>query len=359
MSNKYNDINIPGNIDIKIEEGINRAKIDKEKNYKNKKRNIMRTVIASVLALSLLGGFNPALASQIPIIGNVFELIEKNVYFPSNYSEYSTSINEKTKSNGIDITLSEVLCDGQSLYVTYIIENEEPFKYTSWDGSDSLDMNQLVIEQAYNKVDFTKEELDNTGFYGLEGEFIDKYTFVGFQKYKFNNVDEIPEEFNFKTKINYIENYAIEDSDKDYIKRGTWAFNIPVKVNKDLRKVINLDNQDVESDSMKINSISITPFDMEIGIEYKEEYDYIIKSPFKVYDEIGNEVRMTESKVNYNKLSETFIMDSPGIKSNFIRVVLEKPLNPINKEDIIDGEEIIQDDEVEIIFDKIIELKDK
>ena len=359
MNDKYNEINVPKNIDLRIEEGINKAKLDKERIIKNRKRNISRTAIASLLALSILGGVNPALASQIPIIGNAFELIEKNIYFPSNYSEYATSINEKANSNGIDITLSEVLCDGQSLYVTYIVENEKPFKYTSWDGSDSLDMNQLVIEQAYNKVDFTKEELDSTGFTGLQGKFIDEYTFIGFQKYKFTNIEEVPDEFTFKTKINYIENYAISDEDKDYIKTGTWAFKVPVKVNKDLRNVVDLGNQDIESDFMKINSISITPFDMKIEVEYKEEFDYIIKFPFRVYDKNGEEVRMLESNGHYDKLIETFIMNSPGLESNFMRVQLVKPLNPIDKDDIVENEVINQGDEVEVIFDKVIELKYK
>ena len=65
-------------------------------------------------------------------------------------------------SNGVGITLSEILCDGQSLYVTYIVENEKSFKYTSWSDSGLMDINQLITSEAYNKVDFTNEN-NNTG----------------------------------------------------------------------------------------------------------------------------------------------------------------------------------------------------
>ena len=42
-------------------------------------------------------------------------------------------------------------------------------------------MNQLITSESYNKVDFTDEELDNSGFAGLEGKFINENTFIGVQ----------------------------------------------------------------------------------------------------------------------------------------------------------------------------------
>ena len=46
-----------------------------------------------------------------------------------------------------------------------------------------MDMNQLITSEVpYNKVDFTDEELDNSGFAGLEGKFINENTFIGVQR---------------------------------------------------------------------------------------------------------------------------------------------------------------------------------
>nr|WP_317333670.1 DUF4179 domain-containing protein [uncultured Romboutsia sp.] len=83
---------------------------------------------------------SPVLASRIPFIGNVFESIEKNINFPGEYSQYFTSVNKTTYSNGIGINLYEVICDGQYLYATFIVENENPFPYTYLETSEDLDI---------------------------------------------------------------------------------------------------------------------------------------------------------------------------------------------------------------------------
>lgn len=285
-NSKYNEINIPDNLDERIVEGIKNAKLEKIKNNRRKRNRAIGTIAASLIVVTTLVIANPALAAKIPIVGSVFESIEKNIYFPGNYSQYATSVNETAYSNGVGITLSEILCDGQSLYVTYIVENEKPFKYTSWGDSGLMDMNQLITSEAYNKVDFTDEELDNSGFAGLEGRFINENTFVGVQKYHLSSLkSEIPDQFTFQTKINLIENYGVNANDKSYYKWGTWAFKIPVTVDKNLRKTIDLSEQEIESDIVKVNSISITPFDMIVDVNYKignwNDYRVVI------YDETG------------------------------------------------------------------------
>lgn len=270
MCNKsYDDINIPKNIDDVIEQGVAMA-MEERKTRNNKRRmKTMGKIAAGLGVMVTLGVANPALASKLPIVGGVFESIERNIYFPGNYSEYATSINETVYSNGIGVTLSEVLCDGQSLYVTYKVESEKPFRNTSWNNDGEMDMDQLIMEEAYNRVDFSFKELDNTGFAGIEGKFIDEKTFVGVQKYHLDSLEtEIPDEFEFKTKIKYIENYNTEDEDKSDIRKGTWAFKVPVKVNKDLKKVVEVEN--IESDIAKLNSVSITPFGLSVDVSYKE-----------------------------------------------------------------------------------------
>lgn len=101
----------------------------------------------------------------------MFEIIEKNLYFPGNYSEYATSINETAYSNRIGITLSEILSDGQFLYVTYVVESEEPFENLSYTvegrGGELIDVNQLILEDAYTKVDFKTDGLEMVGISGL------------------------------------------------------------------------------------------------------------------------------------------------------------------------------------------------
>lgn len=357
-NSKYNEITIPANLDARIDEGVKNASLEKVKNNRRKKNKVIGTIAASLVAVSTLGIVNPALAAKIPIVGSVFESIEKNIYFPGNYSQYATSVNETAYSNGVGITLSEILCDGQSLYVTYIIENEKPFKYTSWGDSGLMDMNQLITSEAYNKVDFTDEELDNSGFAGLEGKFIDENTFVGVEKYYLSSLkSEIPDHFIFQTKINLIENYGVNANDKSYYKWGTWAFKVPVTVDKSLRKTVELSEQEIESDIVKVNSISITPFDMIVDVNYKvgnwNDYRVVI------YDETGEIIQISQTKVSEDNKTEKICSQAPSSESNSIRVVVEKPILE-EKEKVENGNgsgTIYEEIGKETVFDKVIQIK--
>lgn len=357
-NSKYNEINIPDNLDERIDEGVKNANLEKIKNNRRKRNRAIGTIAASLVAVTTLGIANPALASKLPIVGGVFESIEKNINFPGNYSQYATSVNETAYSNGVGITLSEILCDGQSLYVTYIVESEKPFKYTSWGDSGLMDMNQLITSEAYNKVDFTDEELDNSGFAGLEGNFINENTFVGVQKYHLSSLkSEIPDQFTFQTKIELIKNYGVNASDISSYKWGTWAFKVPVTVDKNLRKTIDLNKQDIESDTVKVNSITITPFDMIVDLNYKEGYwtDYTTV----IYDENGEILQFSQSTADEDNNTEKICSQSPNSESSSIRVVVEKPILEEKEkwEDSRGSEATYEEVGKEIVFDKVIQIK--
>jgi hypothetical protein len=322
MNDQYKNISIPNNIDDVIDSGINKAlKEIKTMKKKHFKRNIgiAAAIIATVLTIGIT---NPAMASKLPILGSAFQAIEKNIFFPGDYSEYSTAVNETAYSNDVGVTLSDILCDGQSLYVTYIIESEKPFKYTSW-GDAPLTMNQLLTQEKYNKVNFSNKELDNTGFAGLEGKFTDDNTFVGVEKYKLASLNtEIPDEFTFQVKFTSFETHSLTSDRTRDTKSGTWAFKVPVKVNKDLRKIVSL--TDVENDTLKINSLSITPYDMIISTTFKKDtwsnYDYTI------YDETGNKLTPSDSSISEDNKTENYIFQAPPKDSKNIRIVITKPI---------------------------------
>ena len=353
MSDRYFfNISIPDNIDSALTKGVERALKEKKAKKLKRIKIFFTSTAASICLLIVFGATNPALATRLPIVGSVFEAIEKNIHFPGNYSQYSTSINKTTYSNNINVTLSDILCDGQNLYVTYVIENSKPFKYTSW-GEKPLDRNQMLTYEAYNKVSFSNKELDNTGFAGLEGKFLDEKTFIGMEKYDLNSLrSEVPEEFDFQVKLTGLRMKALNDKDKDQIFKGTWAFKIPVKVDRSLTRTIDVNT--IENKGFKINSISITPFELRVKVSGPKG-DYL---NIRVYDEKGNEFVLDMGKRKDN--TETIIFKAPPKDCGKIRVVLYKDI--LEKVDTIENNGQIETTYKsignEIFIDEVISIKE-
>lgn len=250
------------------------------KNIKiNKKRNtVIKRITIAAASISLVftvGVINPALAARMPIIGSMFKVIEKNVESPGDYSEYATSLNEVVSDNGIKVTLSDILCDGEGLYVTYKIESKESFKY-ELDGNEPLDSDQLLENEDYHKVSFSDNELVMGKVSGLDGKFIDEHTFIGMKKYYLKLLGkEIPDNFDFEVKITSFTTHVFDNNPKNQIFNGNWVFKVPVKVDKSISK--NIDINYKTDNGFSIDSIIITPFSVVINSTNPDNEHYNMK----------------------------------------------------------------------------------
>ncbi|MBL4931247.1 DUF4179 domain-containing protein [Clostridium paridis] len=331
INENFNNIQIPDGIDSTIENAVLKAVNDKKLRKPKKIKIASIAVSASFAVLFTLGYSNPAFAAKLPIVGSVFESIEKNIYFPGNYSEYSTSVNKSAVSNGIKITMSDILCDGQSLYVTYKVESQTKFNL----GDKSLTMDQLMYSAAYEKVSFSNKELDASGVAGLEGKFLDEHTFIGVEKYNLDSLDtSIPDSFDFQVKLSRI---GTQDLEKDQLLRGTWAFKVPVKVDKSLNK--NIPISDAEANGQKIESISITPFQTMLKTAHsKDDFETIYDK--RIYDDKGNELKFDHSSIENGV--ETSLFATPSKDTKSIRIVIYNgPLKAANSRDPKDLKDII------------------
>lgn len=346
--NKYDEIHLPEKLDDVIDKGVKQAMMMKSTKKLGRVKKVGISLAAGLTITLGLGFANPAAASKLPVIGNVFESIEKNLYFPGNYSEYATSVNETVYSNGIAMTLSEIFSDGQFLYVTYVVESEKPFEHLSYiveeANNEVIEVNQLIVEDAYSKVDFSSE-LELVGISGLEGKFMDEHTFVGVEQYYLGS-GEIPETFTFQTKKVVVENYANTSGEQDQTTWGTWAFKVPVTVNQELTSVIVVEG--VEENGASIEQISMTPFGVIVDATLPEEdwsrYDV------RVYDESGDELQM--SQLRYLGDQEVKgIYGAPKTKTQTLKVVIEKQIwIPV-------GENSYTHNESETILETTIEIK--
>lgn len=149
---------------------------------------------------------NPAFAAEIPVVGSVFERIGKSLGFSGDYSEYAaplvengTEIAENTadvqeggdsvemiskkdsltdtayKKNvdGTTVTLSEVYCNEEALYISMLVESEEPLPETFLDQSGK----PIILADAELKPEFNPGfQLENAY---LDGKILDEKTYAG------------------------------------------------------------------------------------------------------------------------------------------------------------------------------------
>lgn len=331
--NRLDDIKLPDNIDDVIDNGIDRAFKEREKRKSKRGKKILTSVAAGLAITFTIGVMNPALASKIPIIGGVFENIQDNIGFSGDYSKYATSVNQTVNSGDLGVTLSEVLCDGQSLYVTFKVESKIPFKYTKYkyDPIKDYDITKekaeeivgvQIIDDSSSKVSFTDKELDNSGVAGFEGRYIDDKTFIGVEKYDLSNLGEIPDEFKYEIKIKSLSSRAWDSEDKDQIFKGKWNFKVPVKVDRSLTKEIDVNYTE---DGIGINKIVITPFEIKIETTHSKKMK-VLGYYIDAKDDKGNKLNLDNQRWEDERSITTFArqgLNSDKIVLKVYREILE------------------------------------
>lgn len=311
----FDDIKVPRDIDKAIEKGMKKFEEENElKSKKNKKRYIgMAAAIAGVITLGIS---NPAIASKIPFVGSTFEKLE-DINNGKDYKKYATAINQKVESNGIGVTISEAVSDGIYVYLTYVIENNEGFSDKILEEAKEWEEGKQIMAGWNANVDFSDKEL--TSSTSLNGKFIDKNTYIGMEKYLLSDANaEIPNEFKLTKNIRSLTIEGQMDFDRTRMK-GKWNFEIPVTVNKDLTKTIEVNK---ESNGYKVDKIHISPFEMVIEKSYLGMIDKMLpeheKEIVTVFDDKGNELY-------YHSGSATKLyVESPNEECKSIRILVQK-----------------------------------
>ncbi|MGL5068908.1 MAG: DUF4179 domain-containing protein [Sarcina sp.] len=314
----FDDIKVPKDIDKAIEKGMKKFEEEESKNVKSKKKKYIG-MAAAIVGVITVGVSNPAIASKIPFIGSAFEKLE-DLNDGKDYKKYATAVNQKVESNGVGITISEAVSDGMYVYLTYVIESDAGFGGEILEEAKGLsDGKQLMIGWDA-KVDFSNKKVDTIN--SLIGKFIDKNTFIGMERYLLEDAKtEIPNEFVLTKRIKNIEIEGEFEKDMKKIK-GEWNFEVPITVNKDITKTIEVNK---ESNSYKVDKIHISPFEMVIEKSYLGMTDKMLseheKEAITVYDE--DDTQLQSSREMATKL----YLEAPKEDSESIRIVVRKP-NP-------------------------------
>lgn len=123
-----NSIEIPKELDLAIKNGIERGKIEKNKNInlrKNKAIKKFGLVAASIIIITTVVGITkPEFVQAIPIIGSIFKdfKYDNEGSKLKNFEDFSTSINKTVDNNGIDITIKDIAIDDNIVAIAMIIK---------------------------------------------------------------------------------------------------------------------------------------------------------------------------------------------------------------------------------------------
>lgn len=158
------------------------------------------TAAAAAMAVFLGACYqNPVWASNLPLIGHIFERMEGKLSYGENYKDYAEPLESKaagdqdsggqegqaegafTKTvDGTTVTMSESYCSGSALYLSVLIESEEAFQDTFKNESGQ----PSICIQTTENYSFNPQEQNDLVY--LEGEFLDDNTYTGVMRIDLN-----------------------------------------------------------------------------------------------------------------------------------------------------------------------------
>ena len=99
-----------------------------KKNKGWKKKSLIAAALCCVVigSVGAVGITNPAYAAEIPVVGDIFRLLDNGrtgVY--DKYKENANEINVTKESNGVAITIKDAIFDGKTISYTYEIKSDK------------------------------------------------------------------------------------------------------------------------------------------------------------------------------------------------------------------------------------------
>lgn len=232
---------------------------------------------ATAVVLVIIGGgvlaVNPSLAAKLPLIGSIFQQVEKEAVYSGEYKNSEQIKPEETsclsaENQGIKLTASEVYCDGFSVYVTMQMQSEQI--------DFSKETKRICVKTRYGfQKQITQEDSDIL----IDGKCVDKHTFIGMMK--FDKTDVIKEDE--KLSIQILTIYFREES-----LSGRWDFEIPYTVYEEGSREIAV-NKNLSSHLM-IKNVFISPYQIVVFTKETEG----VHSQIALFDQNGKKISFEE-----------------------------------------------------------------
>lgn len=175
---------------------------------------------------------NPAFAAKLPLVGNIFRMVQEKVPFSGNYSEKAESLTvigtEDSQSRveqndysvtvgGVTFTASEVYCDGVSVFLTAEVTNDNG-------GFAKIPGESMYLRGSWN---YEGEEY-SWGMEYLRGVVVDDHTFVGMVKFNLPEYATGPKKLTVSVTSIGWDDVDIRDNDAEAHRvKGNWNMDIP------------------------------------------------------------------------------------------------------------------------------------
>lgn len=259
-------------------------RIDEYHTKKKKKRKksiligcLAATLFSSVIILNL---WYPVYARNIPFIGSAFQFIQEKLTFTGLYSNYAYQVGEVASNRGIDITLSEVYCDGTYLYVSYTVDGIDFSKDLS--SGEYSNFQLLYYGDSYIVSDKKSTNLVEINTWaGMEGRFIDNDTFVGIDILHLEEKKAFPETFLLNIDISDLGLIGA----KQKMISGKWHFEVGVNSNAEDVKVYEVN---VLKDNHSIDRVKVSPIMVTVYTSFPNIYENTFNYQVMIYSDLDS-----------------------------------------------------------------------
>lgn len=253
---------------------------------KNKKRNACKIAAACVCALTVIFTV-PVFAKNIPSIKSIIQALNATSSNSQEYEKYSKMIDKSVTSNGLTLTINDIVCDEGNLMIGYKIKSKGDIKnIISRNPSDKIFKDFSLI--SFLRVNSNIVNSSSGG----PGKFLDNHTYINSESFEISNKN-LPNVFKVDLDINEI-----------YGVKGKWKFRFTSSKEdmlKNTKKFYPNTVAKIPSGLITVKKVTFTPIStfIQANVKYNEKNINDIKNnnngfmpqdDFFVFDDKGNEI---------------------------------------------------------------------
>ncbi|NMM64953.1 DUF4179 domain-containing protein [Clostridium sp. P21] len=220
---------------------LNLRKTITKKKLSCKKKAVIAATLTFIICSSVIS-VNPALANEIPVIG---DLLNKNlISVNKHYKDYIDVIGKTKSDKGIDITFENAIADDNELFLSFTLKNNNEEIKNNYS-------NALMIPTSL-KVNGEKLDIN----FGPSWEVIDNNTIRVLQKIRWSQYEK-------KDKMNI--DIGIDEL---YGKKGNWGVSFSVDKSKLVQKTVQYKvNKKIDINGIegKIDTVKVSPLTVSIN----------------------------------------------------------------------------------------------